>query len=160
MREQCYDKRGMLTPSYLEQPVEYGLASLPETIRGPLFRSAHSYREVNPDGTIPPILRDAAEKAFYGSSSLPAAHVRPGDGGLSVLGVVGLGYLYGAAVMFFQLPSYDFLDKAFAGARGLAPARPFLDSSPLVCGPDVAKPRKGSPWTKRRKPTTVSRCTP
>src|SRR5205823_6029236 len=37
--------------------------------------------------------------------------------GLSVLGVLGLGYLYGAAVMFFQLPSYDFLDKAFAGAK-------------------------------------------
>jgi hypothetical protein len=37
--------------------------------------------------------------------------------GLSVLGTAGLGYLYGAAVMFFQLPSYDFLDKAFAGAK-------------------------------------------
>ncbi len=37
--------------------------------------------------------------------------------GLSILGTVGLAYLYGAAVMFFQLPSYDFLDKAFAGVR-------------------------------------------
>lgn len=37
--------------------------------------------------------------------------------GLSLVGVVGLAYLGGAAVMFFQLPSYDFLDKAFGGAK-------------------------------------------
>jgi hypothetical protein len=34
---------------------------------------------------------------------------------LSVLGVAGLGYLFGAAVMFFHLPSSDFLDQAFTG---------------------------------------------
>jgi hypothetical protein len=37
--------------------------------------------------------------------------------GLSVLGVGCLGYLYGAAVMFFQLPSADSLDEAFGGAK-------------------------------------------
>jgi len=36
---------------------------------------------------------------------------------LSILGAVGLGYLCGAAAMFYQWPSADFLDKCFAGAR-------------------------------------------
>lgn len=36
---------------------------------------------------------------------------------LSGLGIAGLAYLYGAAVMYFQWPSYDFLDKAFGGAK-------------------------------------------
>jgi hypothetical protein len=36
---------------------------------------------------------------------------------LSVLGLVSLGYLAGAAAMYFQLPSADFLDKAFTGAK-------------------------------------------
>jgi hypothetical protein len=35
---------------------------------------------------------------------------------LSALGLVGLGYLGGAAVMFYELPSCDFLNNAFAGA--------------------------------------------
>ena len=35
---------------------------------------------------------------------------------LSTLGVAALGYLGGAAVMFYELPSCDFLNKAFAGA--------------------------------------------
>jgi hypothetical protein len=35
---------------------------------------------------------------------------------LSTLGLVGLGYLGGAAVMFYELPSCDFLNKSFAGA--------------------------------------------
>jgi hypothetical protein len=36
---------------------------------------------------------------------------------LSVLGVAGLGYVFGAAVMFFQLPSSEFLNQAFTGGR-------------------------------------------
>jgi hypothetical protein len=36
---------------------------------------------------------------------------------LSVLGVAGLGYVFGAAVMFFQLPSADFLYQAFTGSK-------------------------------------------
>ncbi len=35
-----------------------------------------------------------------------------------ILGVLNIGYLLGAAVMHFQLPTSDFLDKAFGGARG------------------------------------------
>ena len=34
---------------------------------------------------------------------------------LSFLAVIGLGYFGGAAVMYFQLPPSDFLNKAFAG---------------------------------------------
>src|SRR5438034_9208137 len=50
---------------------------------------------------------------------------------LSILGVAGLGYVFGAAVMFFQLPSYDFLYHAFTGSkawheRGKAELNPFI----------------------------------
>jgi hypothetical protein len=37
--------------------------------------------------------------------------------GLSVLGALALSYFAGAAVMFFELPSYDFLHKAFTGGK-------------------------------------------
>src|SRR5262249_39820484 len=36
---------------------------------------------------------------------------------LSILGVAGLCYVLGAAVMFFQLPSSDFLYQAFTGSK-------------------------------------------
>src|SRR5437588_11594991 len=36
---------------------------------------------------------------------------------LSILGIAGLSYLFGAAVMFFQLPSADFLYQAFTGSK-------------------------------------------
>src|SRR5690348_12134027 len=36
---------------------------------------------------------------------------------LSILGVAGLGYVSGAAVMFFRLPSSEFLDHAFTGGQ-------------------------------------------
>src|SRR5437763_190784 len=36
---------------------------------------------------------------------------------LSILGVAGLGYVSGAAVMFFQLPSSEFLYQAFTGGK-------------------------------------------
>ncbi len=50
---------------------------------------------------------------------------------LSILGVAGLSYVLGAAVMFFQLPSYDFLYQAFTGTvawheRGKPVVTPFL----------------------------------
>jgi len=49
---------------------------------------------------------------------LPVSPPRLGQvlAGLSVLGVCGLAYLFGAAVMYFQWPGCDFLDQAFAGA--------------------------------------------
>jgi len=36
---------------------------------------------------------------------------------LSILGLAGLSYLFGAAVMFFDLPSHDFLYQAFTGSK-------------------------------------------
>jgi hypothetical protein len=36
---------------------------------------------------------------------------------LPVLGLVGLSYLCGAAVMFFRLPTSDFIHKSLTGAR-------------------------------------------
>src|SRR5438094_10194554 len=50
---------------------------------------------------------------------------------LSILGVAGLSYLFGAAVMFFQLPSSDFLYQAFTGSkawhdRGKPELNPFV----------------------------------
>jgi hypothetical protein len=36
---------------------------------------------------------------------------------LSVLGLMGLGYLCGVTVMFFQLPTSDFMNKALSGAK-------------------------------------------
>jgi hypothetical protein len=49
---------------------------------------------------------------------------------LSVLGVAALSYVLGAAVMFFHLPSYDFMDQAFTGGvawheRGKPVVTPF-----------------------------------
>jgi hypothetical protein len=48
---------------------------------------------------------------------LPALTIGRVMAGFSVLGVLGLGFLGGAAVMSFQLPPYEFLEKAFAGAQ-------------------------------------------
>jgi hypothetical protein len=48
---------------------------------------------------------------------LPTPTVGQVVASLSLLGVLGLGYLCGAAAMFYQWPSADFLDKCFAGAR-------------------------------------------
>jgi hypothetical protein len=48
---------------------------------------------------------------------LPASPLAQVMAGLTVLGVGCLGYLYGAAVMFFQWPSAHFLDEAFGGAK-------------------------------------------
>jgi hypothetical protein len=58
---------------------------------------------------------------------------------LSTLGVAGLGYLCGAAAMFYELPSCDFLTKAFAGAtawyergRSTLPLHPGTPSSAML----------------------------
>jgi hypothetical protein len=61
---------------------------------------------------------------------------------LSILGLTCLGYLAGAAVMYFQLPSADFLDKAFTGARAWheqgQPQNP-----PSVSAANEARPETG-----------------
>jgi hypothetical protein len=69
---------------------------------------------------MPPLLRvfgTRLKKLLRAPTPFPAPTVGPLIAGLSILGIAGLTYLYGAAVMFFQLPSYDFLDKAFGGVR-------------------------------------------
>jgi hypothetical protein len=57
------------------------------------------------------------KRLFSACLSLSPPTVGQVMAGFSVLGVVGLAYLIGAAVMFFRLPSHDFLNKSFAGAR-------------------------------------------
>jgi hypothetical protein len=51
------------------------------------------------------------------STALPAPRPKRFSLGLFLGGMTFLGYLLGAAVMFFQLPSSDFLSKAFLGAH-------------------------------------------
>lgn len=50
---------------------------------------------------------------------------------LAIGGLTFLGYLLGAAVMFFQLPSSEFLDKAFLGAHAWNERRQASTPSPL-----------------------------
>src|SRR5437660_6978266 len=53
------------------------------------------------------------------SSRIPirTAHLGKVLACLSILGVAGLSYVFGAAVMFFQLPSAEFLYQAFTGSK-------------------------------------------
>jgi hypothetical protein len=59
---------------------------------------------------------------------------------VSVMGVTLLGYLLGAAVMFFRMPTSDVLAKAFVGARAWGERReasgraPGQESPPLTAG--------------------------
>jgi hypothetical protein len=48
---------------------------------------------------------------------LPTRHLGKVLAGLSIVGLAGLSYVLGAAVMYFKLPSSDFLSEAFAGGR-------------------------------------------
>jgi hypothetical protein len=57
------------------------------------------------------------KRLFFAHMRLGAPTLGQMMAGLSLLGVLGLGYLFGAAVLFFQLPSADFLQESFAGAR-------------------------------------------
>jgi hypothetical protein len=68
---------------------------------------------------------------------------------LSALGLVGLGYLAGAAVLFYELPSCDFLTKAFAGAtawyergRSTLPLHPGGPSGAMLAKVTVAQADK------------------
>jgi hypothetical protein len=68
--------------------------------------------------------------------------------GLSILGLVFLSYLFGAAAMFFHLPSYDFLYEAFTGGkawhdRGQPVVSPFrIPDEDVPEGLTVDKPGK------------------
>jgi hypothetical protein len=66
---------------------------------------------------------------------------------LSVLGLVVLAYVLGAAVMFFQLPSSGFLSKAFIGGRAWnerreAVAQPADDQPPPTPTKTIDQPAK------------------
>ena len=81
-----------------------------------------------------------------------ASALRPGflSLGLSVFGIVSLGYLFGAAVMFFDLPSSGLLHKAFLGGRAWNERRQVIShnseekSAPTVKGGGIDKPGKTS----------------
>ena len=67
--------------------------------------------------------------------------------GLAFCGLLALAYVLGAAVMFFELPTSDFLGKAFLGSRSYlerdeVPWRPRVPASPLVVGDPIDKPGK------------------
>jgi hypothetical protein len=49
--------------------------------------------------------------------SLPLPTVSQAMAGASILGLIGLSFLFGTAVMFFRLPPSVFLDNAFTGAK-------------------------------------------
>jgi hypothetical protein len=57
------------------------------------------------------------KRLLYARTPIPTPTIGQMMAALSVLGVLGLGYLGGAAVMFLHLPSSDFLANALAGAR-------------------------------------------
>ncbi len=66
---------------------------------------------------------------------------------LAIFGMLSLSYLLGAAVMFFQFPSSDFLGKAFMGARAWNERRQLTSTSsdqnlPAVTMGNVDKPGK------------------
>src|SRR5262245_39514500 len=67
---------------------------------------------------------------LYVRVPLPQSRVGRLMAAFSAFGIVGLGYLGGAAVMFFHLPPCGFLNKAFAGANAwyerCRPVGPFL----------------------------------
>jgi hypothetical protein len=78
------------------------------------------------------------DPATPGGAGNPPPRARRLSPWLAVLGLVSLSYLLGAAVMFFRLPSSDFLDRAFTGARAWNERREAIarisDESPVSAG--------------------------
>jgi hypothetical protein len=60
----------------------------------------------------------------------PASRRRIVSSWLSILGLMSLCYLLGAAAMFFELPTSDFLSKAFIGARSWNEQRQIATPTP------------------------------
>jgi hypothetical protein len=62
-------------------------------------------------------VRTGLRRRLYAQVPIRIPHLGKALACLSVLGVVGLSYVFGAAVMFFQLPSSEFLHQAFTGSK-------------------------------------------
>jgi hypothetical protein len=98
-----------------------------------------------------PADEDAVKKEGNASASsstaLPAPRAKRFSLSLVIGGMTFLGYLLGAAVMFFRLPSSDFLDKAFLGAhawneRRQAPPPLPVHQTPRAAIGSIDKPGK------------------
>src|SRR5262249_13009976 len=61
--------------------------------------------------------RIGLRRLLYAEVPIRVPHLGKVFACLSVLGVAGLSYVFGAAAMFFQLPSSDFLHEAFTGSK-------------------------------------------
>jgi hypothetical protein len=61
--------------------------------------------------------RQGLGELLYARIPIRSAHLGKVFACVSILGVAGLSYVFGAAVMFFQLPSAGFLYHAFTGSR-------------------------------------------
>lgn len=64
-----------------------------------------------------PFFQVGWRRLLWSRIPLPRLSLRQAMAVLSLLGWVSLGYLCGAMVMFFQLPTSDFMTKALAGAK-------------------------------------------
>src|SRR5262245_60705192 len=67
--------------------------------------------------------------------------------GLAIFGLMSLSYLLGAGVMFFELPTSDFLRRAFIGGqawweRNTAPTTTLNPDAPVECECRLDKPEK------------------
>ncbi len=62
-------------------------------------------------------VRIGLRRFLYAQVPIRIPHVGKVLACLSVLGVAGLSYVLGAAAMFFELPSHDFLYEAFTGGK-------------------------------------------
>jgi hypothetical protein len=76
-------------------------------------------------------LRARLGRLLYARIPISTRHLGKVLACLSILGALGLSYVCGAAVMFFKLPSYDFLYQAFNGGkawqqRGKPALNPFV----------------------------------
>jgi hypothetical protein len=78
-------------------------------------------------------------RLLHAETPIPTPTIGQLIAGLSILSAIGLGFLYGAAVMYYQLPPYDFLDKCFTGARAWQERG---QSTIPVLSPEMAKVAK------------------
>src|SRR5260370_17177301 len=84
-------------------------------------------------------------RLLYSRIPIPTPHLGKVLASLSILGVAGLGYVFGAAVMFFQLPSSEFLYQAFTGSKAWHERR---QPAPNPFIPPLIDEREGVPVDK------------